>query len=127
LVVVAEGAKPKLGTLEIPEPALDKYGRELHGSISQIIASELSRLTGYESRVVQLGHVQRGGTPNAYDRVLCSRFGLAAVDAIYDKAFGEMVVLKCGQIERVSMQVTRGKTRTIDLDFFNDVSSSFFG
>ncbi|MGA1321516.1 MAG: 6-phosphofructokinase, partial [Ilumatobacteraceae bacterium] len=108
-------------------PALDKYGRELHGSISQIIAPELSRLTGYESRVVQLGHVQRGGTPNAYDRVLCSRFGLAAVDAIYDKAFGEMVVLKCGQIERVSMQVTRGKTRTIDLDFFNDVSSSFFG
>jgi hypothetical protein len=59
--------------------------------------------------------------------VLSSRFGLAAVDAVYAKAFGDMVVLKCGQIERVSMQVTRGKTRTIDLDFFTDVSSSFFG
>ena len=127
LVVVAEGAKPKPGTLDIPEPALDKYGREMHGSISQVIAPALSKLTGYESRVVQLGHVQRGGTPTAYDRVLSSRFGLAAVDAVYAKAFGQMVVLSCGRIERVSMQVTRGQTRTIDLDLFNDVAAAFFG
>ena len=127
LVVVAEGAKPKPGTLDVPEPKLDRYGREMHGSISTVIAPALSRITGYESRVVQLGHVQRGGTPTSYDRVLSTRFGLAAVDAIYAGAFGEMVVLKCGQIERVSMQVTRGKTRTIDLDFFNDVAASFFG
>jgi len=127
LVVVAEGAKPKAGTLEIPPPKLDKFGREMHGSISQLIAPELSRLTGYESRVVQLGHVQRGGTGNAYDRVLSSRFGLAVVDAIYERAFGQMVVLKCGQIERVSMQVTRGKTRTIDLELFSGVSQTFFG
>ena len=127
LVVVAEGAKPKLGTLEVPEPHLDKYGREMHGSISQVIAPELSRLTGFESRVVQLGHVQRGGTPTAYDRVLSTRFGLAAVDAVYAKAFGDMVVLRCGHIERVSMQVTRGQTRTIDLDLFTDVAATFFG
>ena len=127
LVVVAEGAKPKPGTLDIPEPSLDKYGREMHGSISQVIAPALSKLTGYESRVVQLGHVQRGGTPTAYDRVLSSRFGLAAVDAVYAKAFGQMVVLSCGRIERVSMQVTRGQTRTIDLDLFNDVTAAFFG
>jgi 6-phosphofructokinase 1 len=127
LVVVAEGAKPKPGTLEIPEPKLDKYGRELHGSISQVIAPVLSRLTGYESRVVQLGHVQRGGTPTAYDRVLSSRFGLAAVDAILERDFGKMVVLKCGEIERASMQVTRGQTRTIDLELFGDVANSFFG
>jgi len=127
LVVVAEGAKPKKGTLEVPVPKLDKYGREMHGSISQVIAPELSRLTGFESRVVQLGHVQRGGTPTSYDRVLSSRFGLAAVDAVCDRAFGDMVVLKCGQIERVSMQVTRNKTRTIDLELFNDVARSFFG
>jgi 6-phosphofructokinase 1 len=127
LVVVAEGAKPIPGTLEVPEPQLDKYGREMHGSISQVIAPELSRLTGFESRVVQLGHVQRGGTPTAYDRVLSTRFGLAAVDAVYAKAFGDMVVLNCGRIERVSMQVTRGQTRTIDLDLFNDVAATFFG
>jgi phosphofructokinase-like protein len=127
LVVVAEGAKPKRGTLEVPEPKLDKYGREQHGSISTVIAPALSRLTGYDSRVVQLGHVQRGGTPTSYDRVLSTRFGLAAVDAVRERAFGDMVVLKCGQIERVSMQVTRNKTRTIDLDLFNDVARSFFG
>lgn len=127
LVVVAEGAKPVPGTLEIPAPQFDKYGRELHGSISQVIAPALSHLTGYESRVVQLGHVQRGGTPTSYDRVLSTRFGLAAVDAVYDKAFGDMVVLKCGQIERVSMKVTRDKTRTIDLALLNDVAAAFFG
>lgn len=127
LVVVAEGAKPIPGTLEVPEPKFDKYGRELHGSISQVIAPMLSQLTGYESRVVQLGHVQRGGTPNSYDRVLSTRFGLGAVDAIYDKAFGDMVVLKCGQIERISMNVTRDKTRTIDLALFQDVAATFFG
>ena len=127
LVVVAEGAKPIPGTLEVPEPQLDKYGREMHGSISQVIAPELSRLTGFESRVVQLGHVQRGGTPTAYDRVLSTRFGLAAVDAVYAKAFGDMVVLNCGRIERVSMSATRGKTRTIDLALFQDVAETFFG
>jgi 6-phosphofructokinase 1 len=127
LVVVAEGAKPIAGTLEVPEPQLDKYGREMHGSISQVIAPELSRLTGFESRVVQLGHVQRGGTPTAYDRVLSTRFGLAAVDAVYAKAFGDMVVLNCGRIERVSMSATRGKTRTIDLTLFQDVAETFFG
>jgi 6-phosphofructokinase 1 len=92
-----------------------------------VIAPVLSRLTGYESRVVQLGHVQRGGTPTAYDRVLSSRFGLAAVDAVVDRDFGKMVVLKCGEIERAPMQVTRGKTRTIDLELFSDVANSFFG
>jgi len=127
LVVVAEGAKPIPGTLEVPEPQLDKYGREMHGSISQVIAPELSRLTGFESRVVQLGHVQRGGTPTAYDRVLSTRFGLAAVDAVYAKAFGDMVVLNCGRIERVSMSATCGKTRTIDLALFQDVAETFFG
>ena len=127
LVVVAEGAKPIPGTLAVPEPKFDKYGRELHGSISQVIAPMLSQLTGYESRVVQLGHVQRGGTPNSYDRVLSTRFGLGAVDAVYDKAFGDMVVLKCGQIERISMNVTRDKTRTIDLALFQDVAATFFG
>jgi 6-phosphofructokinase 1 len=99
----------------------------MHGSISQVIAPELSRLTGFESRVVQLGHVQRGGTPTAYDRVLSTRFGLAAVDAVYAKAFGDLVVLKCGHIERLSMSVTRGKTRTIDLALFQDVAETFFG
>ena len=76
---------------------------------------------------MQLGHIQRGGTPTSYDRVLSTRFGLAAVDAVHDKAIGEMVVLKCGAISRVSMVVTAGQTRTIDLALFADVATTFFG
>ncbi|MFZ9291396.1 MAG: 6-phosphofructokinase, partial [Ilumatobacteraceae bacterium] len=108
-------------------PPLDRYGRPMHGDVAHVIAPALSRLTGYESRVVQLGHLQRGGTPTAYDRVLSTRFGLAAVDAVRDGAWGEMVVLRCGRIERASMRETRGVTRTVDLELFEDVAGAFFG
>ncbi|MHB1130195.1 MAG: 6-phosphofructokinase [Ilumatobacteraceae bacterium] len=127
VVVVAEGALPKAGTLEVPERKRDQYGNEVLGDIAHLVAPELSTRTGYESRVVQLGHIQRGGTPSAYDRVLATRFGLAAVDAVHDGAFGDMVVLRCGKIERESMLVTQGKTRLVDLDLFNDVAATFFG
>lgn len=127
VVVVAEGALPIAGTLVVPARKIDRYGHELLGDMAHIVGPELSARTGYESRVVQLGHIQRGGTPSAYDRVLSTRFGLAAVDAAHDKAFGEMVVLRCGKIERESMIVTQGKTRTVDLELFNDVANTFFG
>ena len=127
VVVVAEGARPKPGTLVLPARKLDRYGHEQLGDIAHVIAPEISVRTGFESRVVQLGHIQRGGTPTSYDRVLSTRFGLAAVDAVHDKAFGDMVVLKCGAIERVSMSVTSGQTRTIDLALLDDVAATFFG
>ena len=127
VVVVAEGAKPKPGTLKLPMRIDDIYGREKLGDIAHVIAPEISARTGFESRVVQLGHIQRGGTPTSYDRVLSARFGLAAVDAVHDKAFGEMVVLKCGAITRANMAVTAGQTRTIDLELFADVAATFFG
>ena len=127
VVVVAEGARPKPGTLVLPARKLDRYGHEQLGDIAHVIAPEISARTGFESRVVQLGHIQRGGTPTSYDRVLSTRFGLAAVDAVHDKAFGDMVVLKCGAIERVSMSVTSGQTRTIDLALLDDVAATFFG
>ncbi len=127
VVVFAEGARPKPGTLVLPARKLDRYGHEQLGDIAHVIAPEISARTGFESRVVQLGHIQRGGTPTSYDRVLSTRFGLAAVDAVHDKAFGDMVVLKCGAIERVSMSVTSGQTRTIDLALLDDVAATFFG
>jgi len=127
VVVVAEGARPKDGTIVLPERKLDRYGHEQLGDIAHLIAPEISARTGYESRVVQLGHIQRGGTPTAYDRVLSTRFGLAAVDAVHEKAFGEMVVLKCGAIERIKMSVAQGRTRMIDLALFEDVAATFFG
>ncbi len=127
VVVVAEGAKPKPDTLKLPIRIEDIYGREKLGDIAHVIAPEISARTGFESRVVQLGHIQRGGTPTSYDRVLSTRFGLAVVDAVHDKAFGEMVVLNCGAIARVDMSITAGQTRTIDLDLFADVAATFFG
>ena len=131
VVVVAEGAKPVSGSgdnaLVLPDRQHDLYGRERLGDIAHVIAPAISARTGYDSRVVQLGYVQRGGTPTSYDRVLATRFGLAAVDAVRDRSFGQMVVLRSDRIERESMSVTAGKIRTIDLALFKDVSHSFFG
>ena len=127
VVVVAEGARPKAGTLSLPQRESDHYGNEKLGDLSQVIGAELSKRTGYESRVVQLGHIQRGGTPTSYDRVLATRFGLGVVDLVHQGAWGKMVALKCGQIVSESMSVTRGKTRFIDRDLFDDVAKSFFG
>ena len=131
VVVVAEGAKPVASAgdnaLVLPDRQRDLYGRERLGDIAHVIAPAISARTGYDSRVVQLGYVQRGGTPTSYDRVLATRFGLAAVDAVRDKAFGQMVVLRGDQIGRESMTVTAGKIRTIDLALFTDVANSFFG
>ena len=131
VLVVAEGAKPRPGTMQLPTVPLDSLGREIYGnvahSVAYAMAPEIARLTSYEARVVQLGHVQRGGTPNAYDRVLSTRFGLAAVDAVVDRAWGDMVVLRSARIERARMALTRGRSRTIDLEVFSDVASTFFG
>ena len=131
VVVVAEGAKPLASVgdnaLVLPDRQRDLYGRERLGDIAHVIAPAISARTGYDSRVVQLGYVQRGGTPTSYDRVLATRFGLAAVDAVRDGAFGQMVVLRGDRIERESMSVTAGKIRTIDLALFDDVANTFFG
>jgi phosphofructokinase-like protein len=131
VVVVAEGAKPLSGLedseLVLPVRQQDLYGRERLGDIAHVIAPAISARTGYDSRVVQLGYVQRGGTPTSFDRVLATRFGLAAVDAVRERAFGQMVVLRGDRIERESMAVTAGKIRTIDLALFDDVGNTFFG
>ena len=74
-----------------------------------------------------LGHVQRGGTPNAYDRVLSTRYGLAAIDAVHDEAWGEMVVYREQRIERAPLSVAVGRTRTVDMAMYHDVAEVFFG
>lgn len=117
VVVVAEGATPR-----------DKSQVDLYkGNVSAVIAQELQARTGYEARLVQLGYLQRGGTPTSYDRVLATRFGLAAVDACVNQEYGQMVVLRCGEIARASMTVTSGQTRTINLDLYRDIVASFVG
>ncbi len=115
VVVVAEGALPLPGTIPVPAREVDVYGHERLGGISNVLASEIERRTGFEARVTILGHVQRGGTPTAFDRVLATRFGMAAIDAVHDGAWGEMVALQAGRIVRVPLgdAVGSGQTKTV--------------
>ncbi len=128
IVVVAEGAEPIPGSIELPDVGIDpRSGHKRLGGIAAVIAPEIQRRTGFETRVVQIGHVQRGGTPSAYDRVLSTRYGLAAIDAVHDGAWGEMVVLRSTKIRRAPMSDTVGRTRTLDLNLYEDVAEVFFG
>jgi phosphofructokinase-like protein len=112
IVVVAEGALPQEGTIPTPPREVDVYGHERLGGIANLLGDEIERRTGFESRVTILGHVQRGGTPTAFDRVLATRFGMAAIDAVHDGAFGQMVALRGDRIERVSLSEAVGSGRT---------------
>jgi ATP-dependent phosphofructokinase / diphosphate-dependent phosphofructokinase len=103
IVVVAEGAVPAPGTLELPEYPVDERGFPRFGGIAQVVAPLLSAATGWETRVTQLGHVQRGGSPNAADRILATRFGSAAVDLVAREAWGRMVALQGTEIVDVSL------------------------
>jgi len=127
IVVVAEGALPIAGTPPQIEYEHDKFGRARLGGISAAIAAIIEGRTSFDVRVVQIGHIQRGGTPTARDRVLATRFGLAAIDAIEDGDFGTMVVLRGENIERSPLATTQGHTRTIDLSLFDEVENIFFG
>jgi ATP-dependent phosphofructokinase / diphosphate-dependent phosphofructokinase len=127
IVVVAEGATPQEGTLQPLDRGIDEFGHRRLGGIAWTIAPEIERRTGFEARVVQIGHVQRGGTPNAYDRVLSTRYGLAAIDAVHDGAWGDMVVLRATKITRAPLAEAVGQTRTLDMALYHEVAEVFFG
>src|SRR5579863_791614 len=103
IVVVAEGAHPADGTGEIGSQQLDAFGHIRLGGIGQMLAAEIEKRTGKEARCTVLGHIQRGGTPTAFDRVLATRFGVHAVQAVHDEAFGVMVALRGTEIIRVPL------------------------
>jgi phosphofructokinase-like protein len=98
IVVVAEGAVPIEGTLEIPDYPLDERGFPRYGGIAQVIAPALAASTGWDTRVTQLGHLQRGGSPNAADRILATRFGVAAVGLAAAGGWGRMVALRGNEV-----------------------------
>jgi phosphofructokinase-like protein len=127
IVVVAEGAKPKEGTMEVPQSGeVDAFGHERLGGISGVLAEEIEKRTGFETRVTVLGHIQRGGTPTAFDRVLATRFGVAAIDAVHDGAFGQMVALHCDEIVRVPLADAVAELKTLDPALM-EVARVFFG
>ncbi len=114
IVVVAEGALPMPGTIAVPEPDVDRFGHQRLGGISHVIAHEIENRTGFETRVTILGHTQRGGTPTAFDRVLCSRFGVAAVDAVHEGKFGHMVAINSNHIDAVPLADAVGQLKHVD-------------
>jgi len=125
IVVVAEGALPLEGSLDISTPEIDQYGHQRLGGIGNVVAAEVERRTGFETRVTVLGHVQRGGTPTAFDRVLCSRFGVAATDAVQDRAFGHMVALNSNQISTVPLADTVGKLKHVSPELWKTANVFF--
>src|SRR5690606_7237618 len=93
IVVVAEGAEPTEGSMKKLEYEVDEFGHERLGGIGYQVAREIEARTQFETRETSLGHVLRGGTPTAFDRVLATRFGIAAVDAVHEGTFGKMVAI----------------------------------
>lgn len=127
IVVVAEGAEPAEGSMPSREKVYDRFGHVRLRGIADLVAPEIEARSGLETRVVLLGHVQRGGTPSAYDRVLATRYGVAAIDAVHDREWGCMTALRGNEMVRVPLAETAGKTRYVDQFLFNEVASVFFG
>src|SRR3954465_3494333 len=103
IIVVAEGAHPVSEDLATAGEQLDSFGHVRLGGVGQLLAGEIEKRTGKEARCTVLGHIQRGGTPTAFDRVLATRFGVHAVQAVHDEAFGVMVALRGTDIVRVPL------------------------
>ena len=116
IVVVAEGAQPAEGTMQLAAGELDAFGHVRLGGIGQVLEREIQERTGYESRQTVLGHVQRGGTPTAFDRVLATRFGLTAAQAVVDGQWGQMVGLRGEDIELCSLEEAVKELHTVPLD-----------
>ncbi len=126
IVVTAEGATPKDGTMEVQVGDTDDFGHVRLGGVGTRIAEEIERRTGYEARMTSLGHVLRGGSPTAYDRVIATRFGVEAIDAVHDGEFGVMVALRGTEIVRVPIEAGVAQLKTVDGHLF-ETASVFFG
>jgi 6-phosphofructokinase 1 len=131
IVVVAEGAEFKKtpgaeAELITQDVQKDAFGHVRLGGIGTILAKEIENQTGYESRVVILGHIQRGGSPTAFDRVLATRFGIAAIDLVKTGQFGKMVALSGNQIIAVPILEAVNKLKTVSEDLYR-VAEVFFG
>ena len=133
IVVVSEGALPHEGEdLDSARRAAtggitDQFGHVRLGGIGTGLADQVERHTGFEARVTTLGHIQRGGTPTAFDRVLATRFGMEAVGAVHDGDFGKMVALRGEKIVRVPLSEAVSVSKTVDLDLYGRVAGVFLG
>jgi phosphofructokinase-like protein len=126
IIVVAEGAHPADGQMATENQELDAFGHVRLGGIGERLAAEIEKRTGKEARTTVLGHIQRGGTPTAFDRVLATRFGLHAIDAVHDGDFGKMVGLQGTDIKRVDLSAATDELKTVPTERYTE-SEVFFG
>ena len=126
IIVVAEGALPKGGTLVTKDASLDSFGHVKLSGIGEWLAQQVEERTGHEARTTVLGHIQRGGSPTAFDRVLATRFGLNAITAVKDEAWGTMVALQGTDIVRIPLQEATGVLKTVPMERYEE-AKSFFG
>ncbi len=126
IVVVAEGAVPREGTMEVMSAGEDEFGHARLGGIGQRLETEIESRTGYETRATILGHTQRGGTPTAFDRVLATRLGVAALDAAEGRRWGTMAAVRGTEIELVPLADAVAELRTVPASEY-EVAETFFG
>jgi 6-phosphofructokinase 1 len=123
---VAEGAKQKGGKEIVYSESIDEFGHIRLGGVGYHLGKEIEKRLNIETRVVVLGHLQRGGSPTAFDRILATRFGIAAIDLVHEGKFGYMVAIKGNKIVSVPLKDVIGKRKTVDLELY-DIASVFFG
>jgi phosphofructokinase-like protein len=126
IVVVAEGAQFKDTSLVTQEEKLDEFGHVRLGGIGDNLAKQIEKRTGYETRVTVLGHIQRGGSPTAFDRILGTRFGVKAVELVKNKRFGKMVALQGNKIIEVPLEQAVTALKTVDMELY-EIAKVFFG
>ena len=126
IVIVAEGAQFKKGTMVTQEEKLDAFGHVRLGGMGQRVGDEIEKRTGYETRVTVLGYIQRGGTPTAFDRVLGTRFGIKAMELVLKKDYGKMASLQGNKIVAVPLDAAVSELKTVDMELYN-IAKIFFG
>jgi 6-phosphofructokinase 1 len=126
IVVVAEGAAPKEDSLTTQSEELDAFGHVRLGGIGYVLSKEIEKRTGFETRATVLGHIQRGGSPTAFDRILATRFGVAAIDLVQEGRFGHMVSLQGNKILPVPLAEAVAKIKTVDMELY-ELAKVFFG
>ncbi|WP_418959208.1 ATP-dependent 6-phosphofructokinase [Streptomyces tritici] len=125
VICVAEGAHPAEGTMDYKKGEIDPYGHERFQGIGNRLAAELEKRLGKEARPVILGHVQRGGTPTAYDRVLATRFGWHAVEAVHRGEYGRMTALRGTHVRMVPLAEAVTRLKTVPEDRMAEAESVF--
>ena len=112
--------------MEVQTGEVDDFGHVRLGGIGQRLADEIEQRTGYEARMTALGHVLRGGSPTAYDRVIATRFGIEAIDAVHEGDFGKMVALRGTDVVRIPIEDGVAELKTVDGRLF-ETAAVFFG